>query len=386
MRQAVYNKLSKASVKAEAGDIQGALDQLASVQKMKKLSGYEKAQLHTAYGFIYFSQDNLPGSLEAYKKVLQQESLPEALRTSTLYTVAQIQFQLENYRDAIDNLTNWIAGSTNPGPEPYILLGQAYYQLEEYAEAIGPVESAIEIARSRDRRIEESWYMLLRLFHYELRNYPEAIGILETLVEEYPRKEYWMQLAAMYNENGDERKQLAAYEIAYAQGYFAREQEIVLLSQLLMQAEVPYRAGVVLARGMDDGLAGGNVDNYRLLSQAWTLAQEDRKAIDALVKAAGLSSDGELDARLAYAYANIAEWENTIGSARTALSRGIDERDQMQILLGMALFELSRHEDAKSAFRVALTSPDTRETASRWVSFIESEQRRIAGIERTLQR
>jgi len=384
MREAVYEKLSQAEAMAQAGNYDEALGELEDVRKMKDLNSYEVAQLYTAYGFIHFSREDWAKSIEAYEKVLHQEDLPDAMRRSTVYTLAQLHFQAGQYEKAIESLNRWLQGEANPGPQPYILLGQAYYQLQRYADAVRPVETAISIAKQQGTKIEENWYLLLRVFYYELENYPKVVEVLETLVREHPRKEYWLQLAAMYGEIGDTKKRLAAYDAAYAQGFLDRGSEITLYAQLLLQEQIPYRAGVVLQKGIDDGLVEKDSRNYRLLSQSWTLAKEDAKSIAALQEAAALAEDGELDARLAQAWANLGEWEKSQEAARRALSRGVERADQVQMVLGMALYELDRYEDAKNAFRQAQSSPGSRQTASQWINYIDQEQERLASLERNV--
>ncbi len=384
MRETVYDKLSRAQESANGGNFADAIKILRDLEKLRDLNPYEKAQIYSAYGFIYFSQEEYSKSIRSYEKVIEQEGLPEAMTATTVYTLAQISFQMEEYEKTTDYLRNWIASATNPGPDPYIMLGHAYHELGRYRDAIEPVETAARIARERGNRIEESWYMLLRVCYFELKNYTKVIDVLELLVADYGRKEYWTQLSATYGEIGNENKQLAIYEMAYYQGLLDQGREIVLLAQLLLQGDVPHRAGVVLAKGIDDGLVEKSEANYHLLSQAWTLAKEDHKTIDALTNAARLSSDGEFDARIAYVYANLADWENVITFTKSSLKKGIREKGQIQIMLGMALIEQKRFEDAKAAFRVAQSSPETERTATQWVQYIDSEQERLAELERSL--
>lgn len=380
MRELVYERLSKAESLADAERYDEALAELEDVRKMKDLNSYEVAQLYTAYGYIHFSREDYAESIKAYETVLRQEELPEGMRKSTVYTLAQLHFQAGSYERAIESLNQWLQGETNPGPRPYILLGQAYYQLQRFADAVRPVETAISIAKQQGLRIEENWYLLLRVFYYELEDYPRVIEVLETLVREYPRRDYWLQLAAMYGETGNAPRRLACYDAAYLQGFLDRESELTLYAQLLLQDQIPFRAGVVLESGIEDGIVEKNPRNYRLLSQAWTLAREDAKSIEALKEAAALSDDGELDARLAQAWANLGEWEKAVESARRALTRGVDRRDQVQMVLGMALFELDRYEDAKEAFRQAQASPASQQTASQWINYIGQEQERLASL------
>ncbi len=384
MRERVYEKLSRAQEAADAKDFAKAFEFLQDVEKMRDLEPYEKAQLYTAYGFIYFTQEKYAQSIQAYEKVLQQENLPPALQASTLYTLAQLQFHAEDYGKAIQYLERWLSNATNPGPEPYVLLGQAYYQLERYREAVAPVERALAIARERDQPIKENWYLLLRAIYYELEDYPKLLEVLEILVTQFPRKQYWIDLGATYSAMGDEKRQLAAYDVAYAHGYLDGAREIVLYAQLLLQANAPYRAGVVLQKGLADGVLQKTVQNYKLLSQASILAREDTQAIEALTQAAKLSDDGELDARLAQSYANLDDWENAIKAARSALEKGVEDAHDMHVLIGMAHFEKERYDEAKTAFRLAQKSPDARGTASKWIVYIESEERRLQELRRSL--
>jgi tetratricopeptide (TPR) repeat protein len=381
LREKVYKKLSQAQQAVEAQNWTKAFKELQDVEKMKDLDAHEKAQLYNAYGYTYFAQERYQESIDAYEKVLLQENLPEALQTSTRYTLAQLWFHQENYQKAIEHLEEWLATAENPGPEPFVLLGQAYYQVGRPSDSIPYVQRAISVAQERGQPVQENWYALLRVFYHELEDYPRLLEVLEVLVTQFPKKEYWLHLASTYGEIGNTQRQLAAYEVAFAQGYLATGQEQLLLSQLLLQAEVPYRAGIILAQGLEDGLIEGTAQNWRLLSQAWILAHEHQRAIAALTKAAALSNDGELDARIAQSYANLDDWENTISAARVALRKGVRNAHELEIMIGMALFELGRFDEARTAFAAAQKSPEGRKTAVQWITFIEREEERLRQLE-----
>lgn len=380
MRERVYEKLSKAEAHAEAQEFSKAVEKLDEVKKVKDLSPYELAQLYTAYGFVYYSQDNLAKAIDSYESVLEQPGLPEALDSGTRYTLAQLYFQAEQYQECVDRTTEWLQNSTNPGSTPYILLGQSYYQLKQYRKAVAPVEEAISIARAQGKPVQESWYLLLRIFHYELKDYRQVVNVLHRLVAEYPKVEYWKQLGAIYGEMNQPEKQLAVYDVAYQQGALVTEAEQLLLGQLLIQAGAPYRGARIIRSGIENGVIEASAANYRLLSQAWTLAKEDQDAIAALTAAAGLSSDGELDARLAQSHLNLGEWDKAASAARAALGKGVDDADQVQVLLGMALFEMDRYDDAKAAFRKAQKAPGSERAASQWIAYIDREQERLAAL------
>jgi tetratricopeptide (TPR) repeat protein len=152
------------------------------------------------------------------------------------------------------------------------------------------------------------------------------------------------------------------------------ESEFVTLAQLYMQREVPYKAGVLLEEKMADGTVAKDEKNYRLLSQAWTLAQEDDKAIPALQEAAERAKDGELDVRLANSYLNIGEYEKCVEAARNGLRKGnLDSVDNAQISLGMCLYNLQRYPAAKEAFRTAARTMKSERMANQWIQVIDAE-------------
>jgi tetratricopeptide (TPR) repeat protein len=384
MRETVYAKLSEAQTAADAEDFARAVRILDELAKRDDLNSYELAQLWNFYGFIHYSNDDYPRSLKAYEKVLAQPDLPEAMENDTLYTLAQLSFTSDQYAKTVEYLQRWFAAASEPGPEPYILLGQAYYQLERYEQAIGPVETALRIAREQGKPIKEGWYLLLRAFHFELGNFPKVVEVLESLLRSYPKKEYWTQLAAMYGEIGQDEKQLISYELAHLQGLLTEGSEIVLLAQLYLQEDVPFKAATVLEQGMEAGVVEKNAANWRLLSQAWTLAQEDRKAITALSEAARLSDDGELDVRLAQAWLNLGDWTKAADAAGSALEKGVERESDVQIVLGMALFNLDRFEQARNTFRLAQDDARNGPAARQWIDYIEQEQDRLAQLERAV--
>lgn len=377
MREKVYDRLSKAQDATEAEDWDKAFKHLDQLEKMKDLAPHEKAQLYTAYGYTYFAQEKYAQSVAAYNKVLLQKDLAETMRLSTLYTLGQLNFHLENFEAAAGNLESWLESANNPGPEPYILLGQAYYQLGRLDEAAAPVKSAIAVAQQRNRKVQENWYALLRVIYYETKDYDNLLDVLEILVLQYPAKEYWIHLSSTFGDMGDTHRQLAAYEVAYSQGYLKTSAEIVVLCQLLLQAEVPYRAGALLQEGIDSGAVESNASNWRLLSQAWILAQENDAAIKSLGMAAKLSDDGELYARIAQTYANLNQWQLSVEAAQTALDKGVGSPQDLYLLQGMAHFELGQFANSKAAFADAMKTDKGRETASRWLAYVEREEKRV---------
>jgi len=387
MRERVYSRLSEAQACADEGDMPCARELLDRVREMSNLNSYEIAQMWNFYAFIYFSQDNYREATRAYENVLQQADLPLGLETTTIFTLTQLYFQEERFEDSLAMLERWFVLTPTPAPDPYVLKAQIYYSLERFREGIEPVRTAIQVAMDQERELRENWYRLLNVFYYELEEYPNVIDVLTTMIEMWPKREYFIQLSAMYGQEGDEGRQLALFETAYEAGWLLRSSEIVNLSQLLLQADIPYKAAKILEKGLEDGIVESTESNWRVLAQAWQLAQEDEEAIPALSRAAGLADDGVLDVRLAQSHQNLAQWQNCVDAARSGMRKGDLRRpDQASMILGACLFELGEFDAARNAFGDAEKDSRSRTGARSWMRYVDAEEDRERQLEQALRR
>ena len=386
MREQVYNKFAAAQEAIEAGDEATAEDVLGDVQRMKNLNSYEVAMMWNTYAYIYYSQEKYSQAIDAYKNVLAQEELPYSLEHTTIFALAQLYFVSEDYRTAIDYMNQWFKVAENPGPDAYIIVGQAHYALEDYRGGLPYVERAVAIAKERGREVRENWYLLLRAMYWELDDTPKVRDVLIELLTHWPKKQYWTQLAAIYGEMDDEKRQLAAYEAAYFQGGLTRGSEMLTLANLFLYHEVPYRAAVILEDGMREGKIEATSYNLRTLAQAWADAKEMDKAIPALERAARVADDGDIYAELGNILVDQEEWEAAEAAASKALDKGnLDRPDLAHIARGMALFNMQRYEESKAAFRRARKFSDSERVAAQWVRYVGNEQARQEALAAALQ-
>jgi len=385
LRERVFQALSKAQEQLEADNYAGARRELDSVRTLADLNSYERGQILYFTGLIDYQQENLEAAVRSFEQVVALPDLPSGFMNDTLWTLVQLAMATEQYRKAIEYGDRWLRTAENPGGDPFYLLAVAHYQLEEYRQSVGHLNSAIEIAE-RDRGAREEWYALLRAGYFQLEDTTRLQAVLELLVTRWPKKEYWTHLSAVYGEKGMERKQVAVLETIYEAGLMDRENEVVQLAQLYIQTGGPYKGARILEKGMADGLIEGNERNYRLLSQAWMMAQDDRRAVPPLREAARRANDGQLYVQLAQSYLNLDQYQECAEAARAGLSRGgVTRADSAQVVLGMCLFEMQQYEPAKEAFRAARSDERSRRTANQWLEFIDREVARKRDLDRQMR-
>ena len=373
----VYDQITKAQEQVEEKNYQGALKMLNRLYNPDKLTEYEQANVLNYIGFVYYNMDDTPNAIRTYDRLIAIPSLEPQMLKQTVYTLSQLNMMEEKYPRTLELLNKYFELETNPAPEPFILKAQVFYQLQRYKEMVPTIQSAMQIAEKRGKPIKEDWYVLLNFAYFQQEDYRQVRDIQKILLENWPKKRYWFSLAGAYTELGEDQNLIAAYDAAFTQGMLEKESEFVTMAQLFMQREVPYKAGKLLEEKMEAGVVKKTEKNYRLLSQAWTLAQEDEKAIPALQQAASLSGQGELEIRLGNSYLNIGEYEECAKAVRNGIRKGgLKNPDNAQISLGMCLYNLRQYGDAKSAFRSAARSQKSARIASQWIRVIEADQER----------
>jgi tetratricopeptide (TPR) repeat protein len=370
----VYDQITKAQELVEAEDYQGALRILNRLYNPDKLTEYEQGNVLNYIGFVHYNMGDVPKALEVYERMIAIPSLEAQLLKSTTYTLAQLNMMEENYDRTLQLLENWFKMETNPQPESFILMAQVYYQLQNYEAMIPQIERGMQVAREKDKEIKEDWWVLLNFAYFQQENYAKVRDIQKTLLETWPKKNYWFSLAGAFTELGEDDNLIAAYDAAYTQGMLEKESEFVTMAQLYLQREVPYKAAKVLTEEMESGAITESARNYRLLSQAWMLSQEDLKAVPALQKAANLSDDGELDVRLGNTYLNLAEYAECAKAVRAGLRKGgLKNPDNAQISLGMCLYNLREYNDAIQSFEAAAKVSKSRKIANQWITVIRAD-------------
>ncbi len=373
----VYDKIQKAQEQVDAKDYQGALRALNALYNPDKLTEYEQANVLNYIGFVYYNMEDVPNAIRTYEKMVAIPSLEPQMAKQTTYTLAQLYTMEEQYQKALQTLDRWFVMETNPAPEPFILKAQNLYQLARYKDMIEPVQNAMRVARERDKPVKEDWYVLLNFAYFQEEDYRQVRDIQKILLENWPKKRYWFSLAGAYTELGEDNNLIAAYGAAHDQGMLEKESELVTMAQLYMQAEVPYKAAKLLEKEMEAGRVAKNAKHYRLLSQAWMLSMEDERAVPALMEAARLSDDGELDVRLGNTYLNLGNYDECIKAVQSGLRKGgLKNADNAQISLGMCLYNKRRYQAAIEAFRAAGKTPRSRKIAQQWISVINADVER----------
>ncbi len=377
MSQQVYEDLTEVQELIEGKDYASAQRLIDELKNKKSLSPYEKAQIWNITGYSYYLQERFSDAIRAYDMVMAQPELPEALVLSTLKTKAQLQFTLEEYEGALVTVRELMTKVAEPSPDVLMLEGQALFQLGRYDDALAPIKAAINMYRDQGQNPKENWLLLLRVIYFEKKDYESMIDVVRELIVYYPKDTYVLTLAGIFSELGETKKQLALTEVLYEKGYLTSAAHITNLANLYLLHGLPYKAATLLEKEMGEEIVDQNERNLRLLSQAWYQAREDQKAIPPLERAAAMANEGDLYVRLAQAHINLENWSEASAAVQKGLNLGgLKRTDTANIMLGMALFNQKRLEQARRAFQRAAADDRSARAARSWIAYVDSEIKR----------
>ncbi len=377
MRNRVYSQLARAQKLADEGVKIAGFEVLDEVkERIDSLNSYERAMLWNFYAFMYYGNDDISSAIEHFELVIKEQAIPDSLYLSTLYSLAQLSMQQQDYPQALTYLQQWQASNSKAlTASQHIMFAQIYYQDKQFEKVIKAVKQAISLAEQSNATVKENWLILQRASYYELKQPLQVVKVIEQLVRLYDKPEYWLQLAGMYGEVGQEDKQLAVMEAAWQAGHISKESDVMTLAQLYRFHQVPYKAAVLLEQAIANGTVVASEKSLAALAQAYIAAKEDEKALPILTQAAEIADTGKFDMQLAQAYLNLERWQEAITSANKALLRGgISREGDMYLVIGMAKFNLQAFDDALIAFTQAQKIPQSAKTAKQWFHYVEREQ------------
>jgi tetratricopeptide (TPR) repeat protein len=382
MRNRVYTQLARAQKLADEGDKVAGFEVLSEVEsRLNNLNGYEQAMLYNFYGFMYYANDNVEKAIDSFTKVISNEiAIPNSLLISTRYTLAQLSMQKQDFTGALTHLKQWQKANDKPlTSNQEMLFAQVYYQDKQYVDSLIHIENAVSIATEANKPAKENWLVLQRATLYELNKPKQVTKVMEQLVSLYSKPQYWLQLASMYGEVGEEEKQVAVMEAAYQAGYITKSSEIITLAQLYQFHGAPFKAAKLLNEAITQGIVVPKEQNLDLLARAYLGAKEPGKAIKVLKELSKIVDHGKYDALLSQTYLNTEKWKQAIMYADEAIARShgdnsISYLGNMYLAKGMANFNLKKFKDSLSAFEKAEKLPKIKKTAQQWAKYVEREQ------------
>jgi len=350
---------------------QEALTAVQSYLAGSDLNDYERAMGEQIYGYVLIGLDRVNDAVARFERAIELDSLPNSAHFSMMRALAQLYASREEWQKSINMMNQYLRYQAEPTPEDRIMMGQNYAQLQRYRDALPWVRGAIQGAGAKAL---ESWYQLELAIHFELKDYRAALEVLKVLVARWPDKlRYWEMMAGAHQEMNQDVDALAALMAAYNGGLVTDQAKILNLARMSIYVELPFQAGQILDRAIEQGKVEPTAPNLRLLLQAWTGAREYDRAGRVIDRLAPMTGEGDLFIQKSRLMLEQNQWQPTIDAARQALELGnVSNPGGAWLMIGIAAMELGNLRESRQAFQQAQEyDANTRRQAREWQRFVE---------------
>jgi len=365
----LYKQISKSEALIAKQAYPQARKKLQKTLAKLDKNSYEQAITLRSLASVYALENQYQKSARLLEQAMATGALTETQQQEALLNLGQLYMATEQYQKAVEKLDPWLKQHPETrNTQVHVLLANAYSQLKQYRKALPYIEYAIQ----RSKKPRESWLQLNLALYYQLENYSAAAGILRKLVAQYPdKKDYWQQLASVYQHIQQYNHALTIKYLAYEKGYIQSEAEIIQLFNLFLYNQQPYQAANLLSKHLNKEGVRQSSKNWEMLANAWTRAREYKKAINALEKASSLHQKGELYLQLGRIHVEQELWQAAINAINKALKKGgVKQTGEAYILLGMSYYETGKLKSAKSAFNNAIRYRKTKKSAEQWLNYV----------------
>lgn len=377
-----------------------ALEELEKMERdcAKSCNNYEKGQMYRFFAFVYYSKEDYPRAIKAYKDVVAQSpGIPIAVELDALNALSQLTYATEKYDESIAYLDKWIALAGTVPADKYALRGQIYYTKGDKTRALQDISKAISMTEANGKPAKEPWYNLELALVLDKEDYKSGLVIIEKLIKNYSQPKYWSQYSGVSGMLGREDNQLHALDAVYVQNALEKSQDYLNLAYLYLGKEVPHKAALVLEKGMQAKVVERNVKNLKVLAGAWRQAQDYKKSIEVIKEAITVAAkedaekkndskyvpeQGNLVAELAGLYGDLDDAKNVVETGKKALSLGNLKRPcELHTNMGISYVDMRQYKSAIDSFEKARQDKQCRAIVSNWIRYAESEQKKKEALE-----
>jgi len=372
-----YKKLNRIYEDVGNEEYDAAYEKLMVMTKRAR-GDYLKATLFQMIAQVEWARSNFDSALVNFEQAVELDALPGNIHFALMYQISQLYYMKDRYDDALDKLALWMC---KVPPEKitsnaWVLKASIHAQKKDWKNVVPAIETAISMSDAP----KESWYQLKLAAHFEMEQFPKAAETLEVMIQLWPdKKDYWVQLSQIYYKLKKDNEALSVIGLAYRRNMLDKQTDIMYLSNLYSDRDVPFKAAAVLQKGIEDGIVEANKSHWTMVADAWFAAEEQENALNGYAEAGKASTDGDIDLRRGYILVDMERWEPAVEALEAALEKGgINDRKtgEAYVLLGMSYFSIENYSKASTAWGRAGKYPKSKKPAQQWMNHMREERAR----------
>lgn len=272
----------------------------------------------------------------------------------------------------------FIDATPDATPDELATMGSLYLQEGQTQEGVSWLNRSIAASNAAGQVADEVLYQRLDGAYVSLNDPVGRLANLEELIKRYPKSEYYSRLIAIYSKstNDDRNLMLNTYRLAMADAGLAMVGEYLGYADTALVLGSPGEALRAMEKGMADGTVPSAASNQEIVQEAKAAVARDRRDLPNDAQTAAKDPQGEFDVKVGLGFYSLGEWDKSVEAVKRGLGKGGVKRiDDANLLLGAALLELGRYDDAKQAFATAAGAAGSNEFMRRlaglWTAYAD---------------
>lgn len=378
LSKAVASVLQKAQKAMVEKDFDTALAEIQKAEAIDKKAPHEQYQIDEFLGYILIQQKKYGEAAPVYERMLNSGLVPEEQVSDRMKAVSQMYFQEKQYQKSVEWAKKWL-DKNGMNEDMGVLLGQAYYLLEDYRNAAATMTQVVDYLEQSNQEPKENYLQIVLSSYVKLDDRLALENSLKRIVRYYPKANYWETLLDIFRrKSNSERVTFGFYRLMNTVGVLKEKGEYMEMAQLGIEMGVPGESEKVVQQGIsrgvlrsDDKTEQTRIDN--LFAAAKKQAAADRASLAQQAKEAEKARQGQIDVGLGEAYLSYGQYEEAIAAIERGIKKGgVNDVDEAQISLGIAYLENGQKDRAREAFKAVKRESRWADLAELWDLHVQS--------------
>lgn len=369
-RQEVAQKAQAAQEAGKGGNYKQAIGLLKEAKAKAPLSAQEEQGVNELMIWAASGARDYALLAATIEERLATGRVRGSDQVAKLDTLAKTYFTQRDYRKCADATDRLIKARGNPTADDLVMLGQSQFLLKNYPAAAATLEKAYPAARKAGRPVKVQVQVLetLNASYFELKNEEKRIETLHQLMLVQPKVSVFEQLVSQYEkERLDSVAMVNLFRLGDRQGVLAKD-HYGKYADAALDLVSPGEAIKAIEKGMAVGGIPKDDRNNRLLADAKQQLENLKANATQQEREAKAIADGDPDAKLAITFFTTGDKARAVEAAQRAIQKGkLNREDDVQFLLGVALYDQKKTKEARAAFEAAAkANPKNAGVANLW--------------------
>jgi len=369
-RKDVAEKAQAAQDAGKKGDYQEAIKNLKAAKAMGSLSPQEEQGINELLIWSASGARDYKLLAATIEERLATGRVKGSDQVTKLDTLAKTYYSLRDYRSCANATERLIKARGSATADDLVMLGQSQFLIKDYRAAASTLEKAYPAARraGKSTKIQVQVLETLNATYFELKDEEKRVETLHQLMLIQPKVSVFEQIVSQYEkEKVDSVGMINLYRLGARKNSLAKD-HYGKYADVALDLLSPGEAVDMLEKGMSAGAIAKDERNMRLVSDSKGQVESLKANIAQQEREAKAIADGDSDARLATTFFTLGDKAKTVEIARRALQKGkLNRPDEVQMLLGVALYDQKKMADARAAFaEAAKANPKIAGVANLW--------------------